>query len=900
MSITTFDSGLLGEVRRGLRAIGYSDDLLRDNYRFADYSGSSAYGMVRSIDLAAFGQEPLTTKTACIGIVSSGDRTPQDLIQYRALGAHQLLTVTDTSVDRWKVHAQGSPTWLESIPIQSIAQSIAARSDEWGPQAILRAKAVSLGQGSVQLDFFDRELIPTIERVIRTKLNDLLSLAVVETNQAFAELHTSHPDALLLFRLIFRLLAAKLLADREHPGHDWIAGTPAEIINRVETFYFPEEVSIPSALTDPHAQKVAWEQISRGFHLQNVSLDSLAWIWENTFVTPEIRDALGIHGTPPEVAEYVVRRLPFASVPLNRLRVFEPCVGQAAFLVAALGRIRELLLAEQPTLDSEARHDRFVQMLSGMDIESFAMEIARLSLMLADYPHPAGWDLRQADVLRATVFSELLAKSSVVLCNPPFGKLSDDERSAEGVDAAYDRAAEVLKRVLADPPDLLGFVLPRVFRNGKAFRSTRQLMAQNYQTIEVTELPDRLFSHSEVESVLVLAHGQPSEGVTNLQARTVRRESLASFLTTRETVPVRHAQLTPAQAEERLWIHELDHIWSALRGHAQLGSIAVPHRGIEWKIGLNEHHDQLISGQPRPGFRLGVQKVTADYEPFFVAPRRCYLNTDPEVVRRQAHRLPWHLPKVLVNRHRRTRRAWTLTAVPDYSGLVAYENFHGVWPTGSIPVEVVAAILNGHVANAFMSDMEEKRNSGRAMLNSVPIPALSDDVIGQIIDLVSVYRTERAELLNGITQQGTTRCIELLATIDGIVLKAYGLTPELEAKLLDYFADVPRPGLKFLTDATSQLDASSLSLFQESTDLSRESTTHANIADADTALDSELRQLEERLKLERPELFDEFGVLRWTEVQKTLEQRAGRKASVIEMELAALTRRRDRRSTDAP
>lgn len=43
--------------------------------------------------------------------------------------------------------------------------------------------------------------------------------------------------------------------------------------------------------------------------------------------------------------------------------------------------------------ESNERHDYFVRMLAGMEIDSFAGEVARLSLMLADYPNPDGWRL---------------------------------------------------------------------------------------------------------------------------------------------------------------------------------------------------------------------------------------------------------------------------------------------------------------------------------------------------------------------------------------------------------------------------------------------------------------------------------------------------------------------------
>lgn len=276
--------------------------------------------------------------------------------------------------------------------------------------------------------------------------------------------------------------------------------------------------------------------------------------------------------------------------------------------------------------------------------------------------------------------AELLKSSTAILCNPPFGKIAPDDRALQSNREAYNRAVAILTSILASPPALMGLVLPRVFRNGRAFREARRVMALTYETVEVTELPDSLFAHSDVESVLVIAYGRGA-GKTKLQAKTIRKGDLEHFLRTGQPSSVREATVTPGEAEVVLWRYELERLWSALTDRPRLSSIATPRRGIEYRPKLREHRAKLISTEPRAGFRPGVQSVSRHFEPFFLS-EHVYLNMNPELIRRKAYRHPWHLPKVLVNRHRKTRGAWTLIAVPDYSGLVGYENFHGVWPSG--------------------------------------------------------------------------------------------------------------------------------------------------------------------------------------------------------------------------
>ncbi len=57
---------LLSMTRDGLRDIGYRDELLRKDYRFADVLHDSE--PTRIIPLAAFAQEPPSYRNACFGI----------------------------------------------------------------------------------------------------------------------------------------------------------------------------------------------------------------------------------------------------------------------------------------------------------------------------------------------------------------------------------------------------------------------------------------------------------------------------------------------------------------------------------------------------------------------------------------------------------------------------------------------------------------------------------------------------------------------------------------------------------------------------------------------------------------------------------------------------------------
>ena len=96
---------------------------------------------------------------------------------------------------------------------------------------------------------------------------------------------------------------------------------------------------------------------------------------------------------------YIVGRLRpwIGEIAVGDRRVFEPACGHAAFLISAMRLLTNLL----PPNWQEPRRDYLRRRLHGLEIDSFALEIARLSLTLADVPNPNGWALTEGDMFLA-------------------------------------------------------------------------------------------------------------------------------------------------------------------------------------------------------------------------------------------------------------------------------------------------------------------------------------------------------------------------------------------------------------------------------------------------------------------------------------------------------------------
>lgn len=778
-------------VEQGLRQIGYTDSLLRRDYAFADLLGPSH--SIRRVPLAAFAQEPPSYRTACVGVLVAGPGV--NVEEYRALGAPQLLELGEREVRRWKVTAGGAPELLQRIALADLLRTIREHQADWGPEPILRAKSIAFDAAPVQLDFFDMGLLAAIESIVHTKLDGLLRDALAVSKAVYQERNLGTPDYPGLFRLVFRLLAAKLFADRGHPG-DWMQSDPAAVVSAIEGFYFRSGAVEPAA-TDPEVQQVAWSKIRSAFHFQNISVEALAYVYENTLVDEEMRRRYGTHSTPRELAEYVARRLPFEELPFEERRVFEPFAGHAVFLIAALGRLRALLPANT---ESATRHEHFVRMLAGLEIDSFAREVARLSLMLADYPNPNGWRLLDGDVFQSPLLDAELSKARVVLCNPPFENFTPDERNRYGGLHSVNKAADILLRTLQRAPDLLGFVLPRPFIDGQYYREARQKLAQTYRDLEIVALPDSAFQHSDMETVLLIAHHKGGP-LARLRSAEVTKKDYGSFVQTgqpsREEAATVTARRSAQPESETLWLRPVERVWRALDGLPVLSQVADIRRGVFYGPSLRQTPDRIVSQQSRPGFRPGLMSVNEGFEPLVIR-GHVFLNMDPDVMyeRSRAYLFPWDQPKVIVNRARLSRGAWVVTGAPDGDGLVASQQFLAIWPTADVPVGVLAAIVNGPVANAFMSTNRTSRDNRIQTLDRMPIPRFRPESISAVRTAVDDYRSARLEWLAKPTADASLefRCRQALLRIDAELLAAYDLPPKLERELLDYFAGHRRPG----------------------------------------------------------------------------------------------------------
>ena len=207
----------LQTIETELRQLGYTSEAIIRDYTFADVL--SAAGEPRHVELAAFTQVPESYRSAAFGVLVEEDE--DSLIARRALGAPILFSIGQQDIGVWRVGAQGAPRLLERVGLDALPELFSRNAERWRPQSVHRAKSLGQAQIAYQLDFVDLGLLPAIEHEVEAKLDRLLR-QVVEELMAGLGSETEEP----VFRTTFRLLAAKILLDREHPAADGWRASP--------------------------------------------------------------------------------------------------------------------------------------------------------------------------------------------------------------------------------------------------------------------------------------------------------------------------------------------------------------------------------------------------------------------------------------------------------------------------------------------------------------------------------------------------------------------------------------------------------------------------------------------------------------------------------------------------
>lgn len=742
----------------------------------------------------AFAQAPADARTSCIAVLAA-TRDPWDSVnQSRSLGTPVVFVCFEDRLQWWK---QGPETaeLEDTIEASQVANFFEVHRNEFGPDAVYRAKTWGRFNRDYQLSFVDLGLMPLVEEQVGIALSELIERCVSTLKNRLDWKKTTNAQGHWLLQSVFWLISAKILRDKSVDNFEDLSLTAVkEVFTKLGKHYGSEPVAIADS-EELSALRATADEINRFSNLELTTTESLAYVYENTLVSKETRALLGTHSTPAYLVDYVVGNLAdwIAEIPENKRSVFEPACGHAAFLVSAMRLLTELLPEDKRI--PHRRRPYLRSRIRGLDIDPFALELARLSLTLTDIPNPDGWGLEVGDMFARGVLAESSRQSTIVLANPPFENFTAEKRAeyaTRGASVDYiNKAAEMLARVFSALPEggVFGFVLPQAFLHSNNARELRRQIATEFEIREISLLADKVFSVSDAESALLLGRKKLARR-SSVRFRRVRERDVDSF---RKSYNVSSSRMIPQirflESEATSFrIPELEELWNFLAKERSLGDVATIGQGLIYHGSDLPEGVATFSDKPFEGAEEGFVWFDSGLQ-IHQLPKSYWLNLDPHAIRRPVAGTTVDIPQVLLNYASASRGPWRLKGILDKEGHPVTSRFIAIRPNDTtISLETIWAIGNSPVANAYAYSHLGKRDNIVGDIRRIPIPKrVPSDIDKWVQDYFNFAERDDAN-------REMRNC---LLKIDAALIDAYSLPVDLEYHLLKLFSGYSRVGVPF-------------------------------------------------------------------------------------------------------
>jgi hypothetical protein len=777
-------------IRPHLQSCGYS--LLRNDFPLTSEL---------SIPLVAFSSPPADARSACIAVLEDASGDSSSILAVRGLGAPIIFRCQPDGLEWWKQTSGEGPERIGArIPPADVPKFFGTHRNDFSPNKVYRAKTWGRFNKEHQLSFVDLGLMPLVEEEIGERLVDLI---VRNVDRLKSTLHwevLNEAKSEWLLKSVFWLVSAKLLRDKSVGKFSSLDLLDIDsVFANVATHFGTQGIEIGGehnrgALTD------LAHDVARFSSLELATTESLAYVYENTLTSKATRKALGTHSTPAFLVDYIVGRLGKHIEAIDQVErnVFEPACGHAAFLVSAMRYLTELLPEAQRKPDQRRSYLR--KRMHGLDTDTFALEIARLSLSLTDIPNPNGWDVAESDIFIGDTLEENSRKATILLANPPFENFTDEERqwyASKGVLLKQaNKTSEVFRRVLPELPvgAAIGLVAPQGILHSRDAESLRQIILNNFDLTEIVLFPDKVFQKADSEAVIILGvrrnKGSRSNTLTYSRVRENDYEAFQSSYTAsfQQTVG---QEVFVARESHNMRFAELDDVWRFCEGCDKIESIANLGQGFQFK---GEHLPRRAKTYAVEEFDGACRAfIHFDVEFIHKLPTEYWANLDDDVIRRPGSGTTTGIAQILVNYAPVSRGPWRLKALLDLQGHAVSSRFIAVRPLDEeTPLEFLWALLNSPLANAYAYSHLMKRDVLVGEMRRLPAPKKWQEH-AIIVDRVKEY----FDLLRNGTrpnQEATRKC---LLRIDAAVLELYEFPASVERQVIDLFFGFQRPGVPF-------------------------------------------------------------------------------------------------------
>lgn len=540
-----------------------------------------------------------------------------------------------------------------------------------------------------------------------------------------------------------------------------------------------------------------YKSLNSSINYQSVDHELLGYFYESTLLqlnkvrANNIRKEFGIYYTPRVLSTEIVNSIPIENIPVDKRRVLDGTCGSGSLLLSACKRLENLVYYEY---DGFERHDYLTKMIFGYDLDRFASEVARLSLLLYSLPYGNKWNVKSGDLLKIKKFKE--DAPFIILGNPPY-----EEKRADKIKS--QKATEFLDKYISwlHEDGYIGIILPESFLQNDSSTIQREQLIKNFDILELWSLPGSVFENN-CATIVVIAQKKKLldfKNIVKIKILTRNSGSIKNYFGNQkwdfvyfdtkqqewENAPRYKISFSPIDIiikKLKKYEQNLDDVTNNIMGimlpSYYNGFSKLPFDGwVPYITNALNFQKYYISD------KMESQITFFNYNMSFEEEENLKESYKGLRLRRKHKDIYAMKSKVLIKMSSTPGEISCISAFVDEDGYYPSHSFFVVVSKDeNITNEAICATVNSKLINAYIRKECVKRTLTTGVVRSIPIPKFSKEEIKQIS---YIFRN----IKHSFNNKNTEIIKKLEKELDYIVYKAFRLT-EAEIKLVESYYNV--------------------------------------------------------------------------------------------------------------
>lgn len=761
-------SSALEKIENLIMSCGYDKSLIRRNFKFIDDKKS-----INTADMVVFSENKhLDVSTSCIAIawVENESYTNNLINRYQFLAAPFVIILNPSEVNIYDLRKQDNKDHKSVVSYKLLEKYFSDNRLNYEKKNLLAAKNT----------YYFYQLSLFAANVTKDKLVELFELAIRSEKSRLGEKYNDH-----ITHVAMHVLAACIIEDKLW-SYDTHVSNAIELIGKCLE-YFPNYFK--GIIGEPVKEQIAqniFEYIRNQLTFQALTNDILGHLYEFAILDDDIRRMFGIHWTEEILTQQICKYLPFELIPESNRYILDGTCGSGSFLIAACNRLTRLLPIK---MDGQHKHDLLTERITGIEIDKFASEIAKLSLLVYSIPYGNKWNVINSDFFKVP----LNRNPSIIMTNPPFDYLKNEEIAAKFMDKYLG---------ILEPGGIMSIILPATYLEGDRGVKSRNNLLHSARIYEIWYLPESTFETSDIAVVVILLRkNKVGESFSDYLVKTLFVSNYDYELFKKGG---RASSIIFSNAKD--WINAPQNIISnsifesclkSLKYETCIGKLITISRGIQPKVNSNEDFCDKIANDSSDNWENWLQSPGENILEPYKNTWKNYRNYNRKYVKypgnhnRGKEAVPFKSKKILLNTARNSLSKWRIYSTIDRQGFYVGNGFYIMYDKkSSVSYEEIVAVINHPITSLFIDKYNKKKYINMDIVKNVPFPKFNETQKHQIINNVNRI----IELKSKDCDNWQYEVCMLIDEIDTIIYDAFEV-PEFErVNVAKYFSDVYRPG----------------------------------------------------------------------------------------------------------